>query len=781
MEKSPQPSRRPDRKPNALTSNTVWVLLGVGVLTLVLLNLMSGGARVEFKYTDFVKLVQQHEPKEQAAPGETMMPGDLIGLIDGKLIDVPPQDGQPQRRYSDLSHVAIRGDGTIVATAKRWSFQPDRQPEAEPTRFTVRPKPSTLEGIKQRLDKRGIPHLQVVGHHIVHDTAKAKKYRYSDLKEVVIGVYEVTGKVNRQLDPPTEDTKEETVTFLVNKGPSQESIGELQNLLMAHGVEFDHEPGPSAWKNYIPLLLMITLFVVVFFFMMRRLGGAGSPMAFGRSRGKLYAQDDVGVTFEDVAGVDEAREELREVVEFLRSPEKYQSLGGRIPKGVLLVGPPGTGKTLLAKAIAGEAGVPFFGLSGSDFVEMFVGVGAARVRDTFQQAAARSPSIIFIDELDALGKTRGASVVGGHDEREQTLNALLVEMDGFDSNSGVILLAATNRPETLDPALLRPGRFDRHVLVDRPDVRGREAVLKVHVQNVKLDDSVDLKHVAAITSGFVGADLANLVNEAALLAARKGKAAVSMEEFNEGVERAAAGLEKKQRIIHDDEKQRVAYHEAGHALVAYSLPNTDPVHKVSIIPRGIAALGYTMQRPEQDRYLMTQGDLESRIQVLLAGTLAEELIYEDFSTGAQNDLERATEIARSMVMEFGMSRLGRVNYRESRRSPFLASGGDYPSGQIHSEETARDIDQEVKRIIDDSITKVREILLARRAALVAVAGRLIEKEVIDATELRELVDATTPGPHIVPGTTQVGAVDVAKKRALAEPPPFDAKGDLAEG
>ena len=333
----------------------------------------------------------------------------------------------------------------------------------------------------------------------------------------------------------------------------------------------------------------------------------------------------LGITFNDVAGIDEAVDELREVVDFLRSPEKYQVLGGRIPKGVLLVGPPGTGKTLLAKAIAGEAGVPFFSLSGSDFVEMFVGVGAARVRDMFQQAQAKAPCIVFIDELDALGKTRGTSVVGGHDEREQTLNALLVEMDGFSSNSGVIIMAATNRPETLDPALLRPGRFDRHVLVDRPDVRGREQILKVHVAHVKLDESVKLEDVARITSGFVGADLANLVNEAALLAARKGKPAVTMDEFNEGVERITAGLEKKQRVMHADEKQRVAYHESGHALVAFSLPNTDPIHKVSIIPRGLAALGYTMQRPEGDRYLMTQSELESRIQVGLAGTVAEEI------------------------------------------------------------------------------------------------------------------------------------------------------------
>jgi cell division protease FtsH len=444
------------------------------------------------------------------------------------------------------------------------------------------------------------------------------------------------------------------------------------------------------------------------------------------------------------------------VVDFLKTPEKYQLLGGRIPKGVLLVGPPGTGKTLLAKAIAGEAGVPFFSISGSDFVEMFVGVGAARVRDMFQQAQAKAPCIVFIDELDALGKTRGTSVVGGHDEREQTLNALLVEMDGFSDNSSVIIMAATNRPETLDPALLRPGRFDRHVLVDRPDVAGRQKILEVHVQKVKLDESVDLRRVAEITSGFVGADLANLVNEAALLAARANKQSVTMEEFNEGVERVTTGLEKRQRIIHEDEKNRVAYHESAHALVAYCLPDTDPVHKVSIIPRGLAALGYTMQRPEGDRYLVTRRELLSRIQVLLAGTVAEQMVLDDISTGAQNDLERATEIARSMVMDYGMSRLGPVNYRENRRSLFLGTGGESPSPErSHSEQTAREIDEEIRHLIESSLEKVRHILQTRRKALVALAEALIEKEVIDTDELKAIIEQTMPSPQIVPGTDDV--------------------------
>jgi len=420
--------------------------------------------------------------------------------------------------------------------------------------------------------------------------------------------------------------------------------------------------------------------------------------------------------------------------------------------------------------------VPFFSISGSDFVEMFVGVGAARVRDMFQQAETKAPCIVFIDELDALGKTRGTSIVGGHDEREQTLNALLVEMDGFTSNSGVIVMAATNRPETLDPALLRPGRFDRHVLVDRPDVRGREEILKVHVENVKLDESVSLKEVAGITSGFVGADLANLVNEAALLAARENKSTVTMQEFTEGVERVTAGLEKKQRIIHEDEKQRVAYHESAHALVAYSLPNTDPVHKVSIIPRGLAALGYTMQRPEGDRYLVTQSELESRVQVLLAGTVAEEITFDDVSSGAQNDLERATEIARSMVMDYGMSRLGRVNYRESRRPIFLSPQTDFPQERTHSEQTAREIDQEIQHIIDRSLGKVREILETRRKALVALAERLIEDEVIDTEELKKIIEAASPSAAIVPGTADVPQRHPAEQVEKKRPEPEAAEG-----
>ncbi len=583
------------------------------------------------------------------------------------------------------------------------------------------------------------------------------KYQLSRLRDIRVDNKSISGKVDVQsLSEDKPGPLRQNVKFETIKDDSNDTTRQVREKLDEANISWAFEPGPSMltqaiWFFILPMLLV----TAVFMFVMKKMGGIGSPMQFGRSRGKLYANEQVGITFNDVAGIDEAVEEVREIVDFLRHPEKYQKLGGRIPRGVLLVGPPGTGKTLLAKAIAGEAGVPFYSLSGSDFVEMFVGVGAARVRDMFQQATAKAPSIIFIDELDALGKSRAGNIPGSHDEREQTLNALLVEMDGFDANAGVIVMAATNRPETLDPALLRAGRFDRNVLVDRPDKQGREEILKVHVKNVKLGSNVELRQVAAITPGFVGADLANLVNEAALLAARKGKNDVGQEEFNDGVERVTAGLEKKKRIMSEDEKRRVAYHEAGHALVAFSLPNTDPVHKVSIIPRGIAALGYTMQRPEGDRYLMTQPELEAQMQVLVAGTITEEMVFRDISTGAQNDLERTTNIARGMVMEYGMSRMGRVNYREGNRSPFLAGGSGESFGREYSEQTAREIDQEVKRLIDEAIQRTRAILSERRGALEALAQRLIEVEVVDADDLKRIMDATIGGPRVVPGTTNV--------------------------
>ena len=614
---------------------------------------------------------------------------------------------------------------------------------------------------------------------------KRRVYHYRNLRAVQIGDGFISGTVDVQVgersaeDPnpvyPNEEAKEGKIRAVI--ATTEIARDKLEKLLDAKGYQDYENLETSFLATYGGILLMTGLLVLFFVFMMRRMGGAGSPMQFGRSRGKLFALEDLGITFDDVAGIDEAVEEVREVVDFLRSPEKYQRLGGRIPKGMLLVGPPGTGKTLLAKAIAGEAEVPFFSLSGSDFVEMFVGVGAARVRDMFQQAKTKSPCIIFIDELDALGKTRGNNLMGGHDEREQTLNALLVEMDGFNSNSGVIVVGATNRPEILDQALLRPGRFDRQVLVDRPDLTGREQILKVHVKQVKLDANVTLKEVAAITPGFVGADLANLVNEAALLAARLEKSTVEMSDFDEGVERVTAGLEKKRRIMSEEEKQRIAYHESGHALVALSLPNTDPVHKVSIIPRGVAALGYTMQRPAADRYLMTQSELESQVQILLAGTITEEIIFPDVSTGAQNDLQRATEIARCMVMDFGMSRLGRVNYRSQQRTTHLSSPAADDLTRTHSEETAREIDEEVKRIVNDAMSNVRNILEVRRPALEAIARRLIEIESIDAEELTTLIEQHTTGPLVVPGTSLSPEKPSTLQEAESETPANPRQGD----
>jgi cell division protease FtsH len=463
-------------------------------------------------------------------------------------------------------------------------------------------------------------------------------------------------------------------------------------------------------------------------------------MSFAKSRAKIYAEDDVKVSFADVAGVDEAAGELREVVEFLKTPAKYTTIGGRIPKGVLLVGPPGTGKTLLARAVAGEAKVPFFSLSGSEFVEMFVGVGAARVRDLFRQAEAKAPCIVFVDELDALGKVRMQSPMGGHEEREQTLNQLLAEMDGFDSKKGVIIMAATNRPEVLDPALLRPGRFDRRVLVDKPDVRGREAILRIHLRTVKLAESVDVARLAVRTSGFAGADLANLVNEAALLAARRDKKAVEQDDFNDAVDRIMVGLEKK-RAMGDDLRRLIAVHEGGHAIVRTLLPGLDPVHKVSIIGRGFGALGYTMHLPNEDRYLQTKADIEHELATILGGRAAEWIVYGTLSTGAHNDLQRATDLARAMVTEYGMSdAIGPVNHDTRSRSQFLET--QYaPERGVYAEDTARVIDAEVKRIIEEADQRARTMLTEHRPSLDLLTERLLEKEVIEGDELRELLGA----------------------------------------
>ena len=514
------------------------------------------------------------------------------------------------------------------------------------------------------------------------------------------------------------------------------------------GVKFTGRIENKIVKFFTNWILPMLFFILVWGFLMKRMGGAsGGLMSIGKSKAKIYMEKDINIRFEDVAGIDEAKEELQEVIEFLKTPQKFQRLGGKIPKGVLLVGAPGTGKTLLAKAVAGEANVPFFSLSGSDFVEMFVGVGAARVRDLFTQAQSKAPCIIFIDELDALGKARGINPMGGHDEREQTLNQLLVEMDGFTTDKGVIIMAATNRPEILDPALLRPGRFDRHVMIDKPDVSGREAILKVHSKGVTLGPDVDLKKIAARTPGFVGADLANIVNEAALLAARKDKTQVEMSDLDEAIDRVVAGLEKKNRRMNEKEKEIVAYHESGHAIVAEVLPNADPVHKVSIIPRGIAALGYTQQLPTEDRYLMTKNELLDKISVLFGGRIAEEIIFQEVSTGAQNDLLRATDIAERMVREFGMSDLGLVTFEKERRPLFLETGMGYDTGRQVSEETARGIDGEVKKIIELSRIQTRKILEEHQPQLRILAQRLLEKEVVEGEELREILKGEASHPE----------------------------------
>jgi cell division protease FtsH len=498
------------------------------------------------------------------------------------------------------------------------------------------------------------------------------------------------------------------------------------------------------WSGILSWVIYIGIFFLIWRYVMKKMGPGMGVMSFSKSKAKIFAESDTRVSFADVAGIDEAKEELEEVVEFLKTPEKFQKLGGRIPKGVLLVGPPGTGKTLLARAVAGEAKVPFFSISGSEFVEMFVGVGAARVRDLFSQAAAQAPCIIFIDELDALGKARGMNVMGGHDEREQTLNQLLVEMDGFETNKGVIIMAATNRPEILDPALLRPGRLDRQVLVDRPDINGREAILKIHSKNVVLAPAVDLRKIAGRTPGFVGADLANIINEAALLAARNNKEMVEMADFDEAIDRVVAGLQKKNRVMNPQEKEIVAFHESGHAIVAESVEHADPVHKISIIPRGISALGYTQQQPTEDRYLMTRSELLDRLAVLLGGRVAEELVFNEISTGAQNDLHRATDIARAMVTEYGMSdRLGLVSYERPRQPMFLPES--FSPGKNYSEAKAAQIDEEVTRFVEEAHQRVRKILSERRTVLDDLAHLLSEKESVHGEELRKMLSAATLG------------------------------------
>jgi len=521
---------------------------------------------------------------------------------------------------------------------------------------------------------------------------------------------------------------------------------DISSLLAGHNVEFKGEIESTFFRTLLSWVVPVFLFVGIWYFLIKRMQNQQPGfMSLGKNKAKIYMEDEVGVSFADVAGVEESKQELQEVIEFLEKPERFTAVGGKMPRGILLVGPPGTGKTLLAKAVAGESGVPFFSLSGSEFVEMFVGLGAARVRDLFIQAKTKAPCIIFIDELDALGKARGLGAAGGHDEREQTLNQLLVEMDGFDPQVGVILIAATNRPEILDPALLRPGRFDRQVLVDRPDKQGREAILQVHLKNIKYDADVDLERLAAMTVGMVGADLANLVNEAALLAVRRGKQSAGMSEFTEAIERVMAGLEKKNRLINPREKKIVAYHELGHAIVAMSLPETDPVRKITIIPRGVAALGYTMQVPTEDRFLMSKTELLNKISTLLGGRAAEEIVFEDISTGAHNDLSRATDIARSMVKEYGMSaKIGQVYFAREKRSRFL---NVMPEGAAeYSEATAELIDQEVREIIQNQYEIALQMLRAKRDILEQAVDRLLEVEVIEGEELKSLMETVTDQP-----------------------------------
>ena len=540
---------------------------------------------------------------------------------------------------------------------------------------------------------------------------------------------------------------------------------QLTALLDANKVRYT----AAAQNKWLSTLLSWVLPAVIFFaiwnFMMRKAGGGhmGSMMEIGQSKAKVYVQSKTDVRFADVAGIDEAKEELMEVVEFLRNPERYRRLGGKIPKGVLIVGAPGTGKTLLAKAVAGEAQVPFLSISGSEFVEMFVGVGAARVRDLFAQAEKKAPCIIFIDELDALGKARGVSgLSGGNDEREQTLNQLLVQMDGFDTKNGVIIMAATNRPEILDPALLRPGRFDRQVAIDRPDVKGREQILKVHVRNVTLAPDVNLAIVAAKTAGFAGADLANIVNEAALRAARANKTAVDMKDFEDAIDRVVGGLEKRNRVMNPIEKETVAYHEAGHALIAELRPHADRVSKVSIIPRGIAALGFTQQLPTEDRYLLKRSELLDRLDVLLGGRVAEELVYGDISTGAQNDLQRATDMARHMITQYGMSeRLGHVTFDTPHPSAFL-NIADVQQHAAYSEQTAQLIDQEIAKLIGEAHERVTRTLTEKRALLNALAQLLLKQEVVDRAALDAVlgIASSSERPPLVPVSVPVAAASV---------------------
>jgi cell division protease FtsH len=588
------------------------------------------------------------------------------------------------------------------------------------------------------------------------------KVQQGEVERVAISETEVTGEFRGPENG-----------FVTTRPPGVDEQ-ELLLLLQEHNVAFTGQQ-PSAFTNFLfSWILPILVLVAIWGFLFRRMagGGAAGALNLGRRGVKIYDRKDLKTTFADVAGVDEAVEELREIVEFLKNPKKYQRLGGRIPKGVLLLGPPGCGKTLLARAVAGEAQVPFFYMSGSEFVEMFVGLGAARVRELFQQAKDRAPCLVFLDELDTIGKTRAGAMgagLGSHDEREQTLNQLLVEMDGFDTSKGVIIMAATNRPDVLDPALLRPGRFDRQVIVDRPDLKGREAILNVHARGVALADDVDLRVIAARTPGFTGADLANVINEAALLAARRERDDVGMAELEEAIDRVVAGLERKSRVMSEKEREIVAVHEMGHALVALSVPHADPVHRVSIIPRGAAALGMTMQRPLEDRYLMTEPELNDRLAILLGGRSAEEIAFDQISTGAQNDLERATEIARAMVVEYGMSdKLGPLSFG---RDGFRSAEGRvlFPGERPEmSEETARVVDQEVGRLIGEARDRARVIIQDKKHLLDRLAELLMVREVLEGRELKEFVDGDREIPSVEEERVKVASERAERERVEAE-------------
>ncbi len=536
---------------------------------------------------------------------------------------------------------------------------------------------------------------------------------------------------------------------------------ELAESLTKHGVTYSGVVESHWIADLLSWILPAIFFVGIWMFAIRRMGkgGLGGLMTIGKSRAKVYVEKETKVTFADVAGVDEAKDELVEIVNFLKDPVTYGRLGGRPPKGVLLVGPPGTGKTLLARAVAGEAGVPFFSISGSEFVEMFVGVGAARVRDLFEQARQHAPAIIFIDELDALGRARGAYGMGGHDEKDQTLNQLLAELDGFDPSSGLVLLAATNRPEILDPALLRAGRFDRQILVDRPDKRGREQILAVHLKKAKLAGDVNPEQIAALTPGFTGADLANLVNEATLLATRRNAQAVAMADFNNAIERIVAGLEKRNRLLNPLERRIVAYHELGHAMVALALPGTDTVHKVSIIPHGVGALGYTIQRPTEDRYLMTRAELEHKMAGLLGGRAAEQLVFAEISTGAADDLARATDIARAMVLRYGMSAaLGNVAY-DRDRSPFLQPNFPVPQERNYSDDTAKVVDSAVRSFVQQAFEQATAILRRNRGLLDRTAAALLETETLSEPDIERVKQEIVAVPALpsLPGTPEPAA------------------------